>query len=55
MSEFVINEIPKDALVFWNKQWLKYCQWIEFKEGLEQAALWYFRDAEFLGPKSGAA
>ncbi|MCH2369823.1 MAG: hypothetical protein MK324_04745 [Pirellulales bacterium] len=44
MSEVVINEIPKDALVFWNRQWLEYCQWIEFKQELEQEALWYFQD-----------
>ena len=46
MSEVVINEIPQDALVFWNRQWLEYCQWMEFKEELEQEALWYFHDVE---------
>ncbi|MEC9097184.1 MAG: hypothetical protein VX776_11155 [Planctomycetota bacterium] len=50
MSEVVINEIPKDALVFWNRQWIEYCQWIEFKEELEQEALWYFHDVEHLRP-----
>ena len=46
MSEVVINEIPQDALVFWNRQWLEYCEWMEFKQELEQEALWYFHDVE---------
>tara|TARA_Y100000739_G_scaffold73519_1_gene61985 strand:- start:18 stop:278 length:261 start_codon:yes stop_codon:yes gene_type:complete len=50
MSEVVINEIPKDALVFWNRQWLEYCQWIEFKQELEQEAHWYFHDAHHHRP-----
>ena len=50
MSEVVITEIPKDALVVWNRQWIEYCQRIEFKEELEQEALWYFHDVEHLRP-----
>jgi hypothetical protein len=46
MSEVVINEIPQDALVFWNRQWHEYCQWVEFKQELEQEATWYFHDVE---------
>ena len=44
MSKVLINEVPKDALVFWNRQWYEYCQWIEFKRELEQEATWYYQE-----------
>ena len=44
MSKVLINDVPKDAIVFWNRQWYEYCQWIEFKRELEQEATWYYQE-----------
>ncbi|MEC7567322.1 MAG: hypothetical protein VX738_16690 [Planctomycetota bacterium] len=50
MNDSILSEIPRDALVLHNQQWLEYCQWIAFKQELEEEAVWYFQEVESKRP-----
>ena len=50
MNDSILNEIPRDALVLHDREWLEYCQWIAFKKELEEEAVWYFHEVESKRP-----
>ena len=50
MNDSILNEIPRNALILHDKEWLEYYQWIAFKQELEEEAVWYFQEVEIKRP-----